>query len=466
MNLPKLEFHLDWLDENAASLVNFSVTLGDKFIWPVEGDSTTDLEVFADDILSFLTENWHCILLEQTYPIYNATRPSLLRPMASVAWEQNEEVDAEAEDLRIEEFERSHNLASCFAGMMDVPAFWLMRHDRVILVETDKGHWRLPLKEVEASLCSLGDAIATRLSHDPKFSHLIDTWGRRSDKDPITLLATATSIPAMSAQKLVDANILRMPVDFADAANDDDELRIAARVTGALSLTQVSNILEKAKSVRPGRSGMLRQIKDAIAPALHVSPSLPYRKPYDTGIDVAVRAREFLNYSAAQRIDLEKALLDLHIPLTCASDLPNAFKGLAIWGKDHGPGIVVAVREQKDPWVSGFCRVTIAHELGHLLMDGDHAIGAVDVLRGRVPSHVEQRAKSFAGEFLLPTKTAIEAWQRAKHPRDHENINNLLARLQRTYGVTKSVAAWKLQHGLSALDVDLSDVLDEVAPER
>src|ERR1019366_3575730 len=61
-------------------------------------------------------------------------------------------------------------------------------------------------------------------------------------------------------------------------------------------------------------------------------------------------------------------------------------------------------------------RVTLAHELCHLLLDGRHALSAIEVLKARMPAGVEQRAKSFAGEFLLPSHVAAEHWLVADRP--------------------------------------------------
>jgi hypothetical protein len=466
VDTPKLDFHLNWLGEHAISLVNLSATIDNKPVWPVVGDDNSDLEVFADDILSFLTENWHSILLEQTCPIYNLPRPSLLRQAAKVAWAQDENLDAEAEDVQIEIFERAHNLASCFAGMMEIPPLWLMRRDKVMVVENEKKYWTPSLNQVQKALCSLGDAIAERFSGEEKFSILLTAWKNRSDKDPLTLLATAASLPPSYAKNLVSENILRAPLNFEDAANDEDELRIAARITGALSLQQVRSILSVAKSIPLGSSDALQRVKKTISTELLESPLSEYRRPHDIGMCAAISARRLLGYSSAQRIDLEKVISQLQITLKCADNLTESFKGLAIWGTHHGPGIVVTQEGGNGPWGSGFHRVTIAHELGHLLMDSDHAIGAVDVLRGRTSPHIEQRARAFAGELLLPAKTAANAWQRDGHPSDREKLAKLVQRLQRTYGVTKSVAAWKLEHGLKSLDVDLSDLLDDIVPGR
>ena len=146
--------------------------------------------------------------------------------------------------------------------------------------------------------------------------------------------------------------------------------------------------------------------------------------------------------------------------------------GLAIWGSRHGPGVFLnessprILREGEIISASLGARVTLAHELCHLLLDGHHALSAVEVLKARMPVGVEQRAKSFAGEFLLPSRTAAEYWLAHGRPRHRLGLDDLVRDLIRTFGVTRSVAAWKLEHGTRDHDTDLGTILDSIAPRR
>jgi len=110
--------------------------------------------------------------------------------------------------------------------------------------------------------------------------------------------------------------------------------------------------------------------------------------------------------------------------------------------------------------------VTLAHELCHLLLDRGHALTAVEVLHSRMPPDIESRAKAFAGELLLPGRIAADLWVRTGSPRSTNGLSGLIGLLRRRYGVTRSVAAWKLEHGLHARDIDLRILLDAVVPNR
>jgi Zn-dependent peptidase ImmA (M78 family) len=122
--------------------------------------------------------------------------------------------------------------------------------------------------------------------------------------------------------------------------------------------------------------------------------------------------------------------------------------------------------EQGDIVTNGGARVTLAHELCHLLLDGDHPLSAVEVLRSRMPAGVEARARAFAGEFLLPTSAASYAWQSKGLPFDTASLQALLQDLAAIFGVTFSVAAWKVEHGAGADRHRLRAALDAIAPYR
>jgi Zn-dependent peptidase ImmA (M78 family) len=111
-------------------------------------------------------------------------------------------------------------------------------------------------------------------------------------------------------------------------------------------------------------------------------------------------------------------------------------------------------------------RVTLAHELCHLLLDGGHAVTAVDVLKSRMPVAIEQRAKSFAGELLLPSRTAARWWQDMGGPINREGLRGVLLELESTFRVPRAVSTWKLDHGLQSLGRNLSNRLATLSRYR
>jgi len=118
-------------------------------------------------------------------------------------------------------------------------------------------------------------------------------------------------------------------------------------------------------------------------------------------------------------------------------------------------------------WQRGAIRVNAAHELCHLLVDSRHGFSAVDVLGGRMPPRMEQRAKAFAAEFLLPNSEAGEIWREAGSPIEIDAVRHVVTRLCAIYKVTDSVASWQLEHGVSPYHQEtLTHVLDQIVPHR
>jgi len=114
----------------------------------------------------------------------------------------------------------------------------------------------------------------------------------------------------------------------------------------------------------------------------------------------------------------------------------------------------------------GAARVTVAHELCHLLVDRGQALGAVDILNGQMPLAVEQRARAFAAELMLPSEAAAQVWVASKPQITKHGVASVLKRLTQRFGVTTSIAAWQLEHGLHDRVPNLGFLLDQIAPYR
>lgn len=136
----------------------------------------------------------------------------------------------------------------------------------------------------------------------------------------------------------------------------------------------------------------------------------PYygRPPYLTGYKLAVRARNLLGLSLEEPIlNLRKLIEDeLRIPLV-ETELGNSLAGATIANGDHR-GIVVNIQGRNDNvWVR---RMTLAHELGHLLWDPVQKLESlmvdsyddVEGVPDRPQDPVEVRANAFAVALLAP----------------------------------------------------------------
>ena len=471
---PDLDFILTPLpEEGRVTTWRLAIQISDTPAWPVIGDDAVALEIQIDDLLSHLAEYWYPLILRQVYPIaVMPSRPSLLRAEAVKRWEGEPRSVAEREDNLVAAFEDAHDLARAFAGMFDLPSFWMLRAGDEMQCEANGRVWRMPFDAARRALEDIGNRIAGMLRQNDaaRWDLLLRAWDTRDEGDEATFLAWSAGIEPALARSLIDEGSLRPPRDFEDAANDNDELRIAARMAGALSSDQLRSVLGLASSFPKVAAPQLDKLSQRCS--TYIRDRFDRDRSFVQGEIAARIARERLKLAPEKAVDIFEVVKGLGIQVHAEAVSPPTLDGLAIWGNGHGPGIFLNLasdrhdHDMERPLSDPAIRVTTAHELCHLLLDGRHAVSAVDVLRSRMPIAREQRAKSFAGEFLLPGVAAASAWFGADQPRNAQRLDDLLFDLMQRFGVTRSVAAWKLDHGLQFHEIDLGALLDTIAPSR
>ena len=470
---------LKWIDardgQAVRTIARIAVFADDVAVWPAWGDTAGELEIFADDLLSYLTEFWQPLILRQTYPLPLAVeRPSQFRGEAEKVWGTLPEAEVERQEDLVSAFEDAHDLARCFSGQFNLPSLWLLREGNRLLMETSDRVVDVKFSQFIDVLACVGDEIATRLEQadGQKWARLIELWRHRDHGDPDTLLAWSTGLSLVSASTLRKSGVLQSASSVREIADDDDELRIAARMTGALPIHEIERILSAAGSVPRRPTSSL----DELACGVHqvLTPEGLALLPFEQGVAAACRLRELLRVAPGKRVDLLPLLYARHDIYVKFENLKlPTLDAIAIWGNQHGPGIIVncdsrrlARTPRRDAARSGAARVTVAHELCHLLLDRDQAVGAVNILNGRMPLRVEQRARAFAAALLLPSEASAQIWEDSAAPRTLDGVTYVLRRLTHRFGVTTSVAAWQLEHGLRGQYPDVVFQLDQIAPQR
>ncbi len=468
------EFRIDPSTEpDRVATCLLSMSVDGEPIWPVLGDVDAKLEIQSDDLLSHLSEFWKPLMLRQVYPApFNPERPSRLRPDAQQVWAENPPETADREDEAVTAFEEAHDLARAFGGLFDLPPLWLMRAGDNFILETHGQLWLLPFEVVEQSLIRTGDFLATGLkAADPKWDELIEAWNVRNEADTLSLLALTTGLDMTTSRALVAGGLVMPPATYADAVNDNDEIRIAARLAGALPTDLLTAVLELARTFgKPSASALADLSTDCRA---HIEERYAGYPPYVQGESAARKARELLGIGWDDPVDVFDIIHRLGAEIRNERVEPDFLDGLAIWGDNFGPGIFlnlaserVTAHDTASLEDDAAARVTAAHELCHLLLDGSHAVSAVDVLLSRMPVFVERRAKSFAGEFLLPSRTAFRWWEDMGSPQDRGSLGAVLFRLEQDFNVPRAVSSWKLDHGLQFHDIDLRSELSALSRWR
>jgi len=450
-----------------------SISIDGEPVWPVVADEVAQLEIQADDLLSHLVEFWKPLLLRQVYPVpFNPNRPSRLRVDALERWAENPPETAYREDEAVTAFEEAHDLSRAFGGLFKLPAFWLLRSGNSFLCETQDRLWRLAFDPTLEALNDAGNTLAAQLAKGgDKWDRLIAAWEARYEGDSLSLLAWSAGLDLTTSRKLVEDGFLEPPTSLAEAVNDNDELRIAARLAGALPIDLVRDILALARTFDRHKASALEDL--AADCRKYIEERYAEHPPYVQGEAAARHARNLLEIGWHAPVDIFDVARQLGAEVRTESVEPETLDGLAIWGSHYGPGMLlnlaserVMVRTIADLQANPAVRVTAAHELCHLLLDGSHAVGAVDVLMSRMPVTVEQRAKSFAGEFLLPSRTAVHVWDDAGCPYHRGGLREVLIALEHQFNVPRAVASWKLDHGLQFRGVDLSAQLDALSRWR
>ncbi len=476
---PQMRFEIDWRDRHdgvaCKTIASIALLVDDTAVWPITGGEAGDFEWFADELLAHLSECWKPLILRQTYPIpVQPERPSFLAAELAKRWSEWADAAIETERQEMAAFEDVHNLANAFGGVSGLLPLWCLRDRDRMIIDTQETLSEVPIQIAIDAFTVAGNRIAARLAQADKqrWSKLLEAWQRRDKGDDTLLLAFTIGRDKKTAKALIEEKILEAPSSFADAAKDEDQLRLAARMAGPLPVYQMKTVIEKVR-IFPSRPA---PALDETAKAAHVLLELELNseRPYVQGNELAKWLRRFLNLSPNRRIDPFDVLKYRGIDVRAIEMGIPSLDAIAVWGKQYGPGVVLNAgsnrfigRRANIIWRNGAARVTIAHELCHLLLDAEHPLSAVDILGGRMPLRIEQRARAFAAEFLLPSDVAAAVWERHGSPLELDGVNKVIKLLRRTHGVTSSVAAWQLEHGVTSLHREiLAQILDQVVPQR
>jgi len=476
---PIIEFSIRWIDsiegECFTTLAAIGLVVDSGYVWPVSGEDTNEFYWFADELLAHLTECWKPLILRQTYPIaVQPQRPSFLMADAERRWSSMPSSSVESEQHVLAAFIDVHNLAHAFGGVTGLLPLWFLRDQNDMLIDTRERLFHVPIEAAVKALSSVGDVIAERLlqTNKKKWSKLVDAWNRRTESDETTLLAFTIGTDKKTAAALIEEKVLEAPTSFSEASNDNNELRMAARMAGPLPLHQIKSVVETIRSSKKRNAPKLAEVQSAALSFL-ASNQLERERPHVQGSDVAKWLRRHLNLSDHQRVDPFTILERIYNVDVRAIDLgiPD-LEAIAVWGEKFGPGVLLNQTSRRvgtphNFWRNGVARVTATHELCHLLLDAEHSLSAVDILGSRMSIRIEQRANAFAAEFLLPEREADAVWTAQGRPLDPEGLKKVLRTLCQKHNVSQSIAAWQLEHGGSSYGGELlARMLQQLVPQR
>lgn len=196
-----------------------------------------------------------------------------------------------------------------------------------------------------------------------------------------------------------------------------------------------------------------------------------WRRPaWELGFELARKTRKLLGLSASDPIPSMRDLCErgLGVPLVQV-DLPKTLAGATIdtlTDDDRARGIVVNIEgANQSEWVR---RMTIAHELGHLLWDPEDklhrlSVDAYDDIERDAENRrdpVEQRANAFAVEFLAPTAAVRQLFE-GYRDRPEVGLRAVMVR----FGISRTAARFHVENAYKrALQLQPVEALVAAAP--
>ena len=452
-----MTFNLEASDTEEG-FIHLSVVIGEEDVWPHPNRHDPGSDFDPEDILSWVTDAWPSLHLEQSWPIRferdqePRSVTGLLRA-AEERWDQFGEEDSdetECEATLIDAFLYSHDLAQMKHGAGLMPCFILRQHTRMRIELNGTIREDISFRAVTAALTGLGTQAAKllRARGGEIAERLISRWENREHVDPIAAAAFLSGLGRWEIESSDDlSRAFREGLGnrgLTQIANDNNSpIQAAARSSGILGPAGLAEVLYHIKSLPNGDIRPIAELRRVIKGDLrHI------QLPLDQGIRAAGRVREWLHLALDKPVDLPdiSARLSIAVHRIVLSD--DRLDGIATIGPQHGPAIILNPNTHRQGAGSEdlerSLRFTWAHEIGHLLLDHEEWAALIDATRQRVPRLVETRANAFATRLLLPTGVASRGWEGDGSPVDWVELERVLNRLTETFGVPRILAARQL----------------------
>jgi Zn-dependent peptidase ImmA (M78 family) len=426
-------------------------------LWSWGGrDEPKPIEWTWVDLLEFLADSWVRLITEESYPFrLTPTFPTELRAAADRRWDSLPPQRRLEEDEILFRFKCHHDLARGMRGI-DLPSLFLMREGEVMWVCSDDRPLRVPFHEVIGLLSECGNFLAEHVkgSVSPHAREVWTRWETRLEVSQAQILSYRLGMTTTTRNTL-EADLRRhATVDLASGPlwelppNDefaDTELLAAARMASghAGDLDLHAMILARIRDLPPGNTPEL----DALAGEVSALVDLT-KEPYAQGYDAARWLRAKLA-APAGRVDPRELLAQWRVQLPDFEISLRRLDAVACWGPRHGPAVLLNQLGAHAQTERG-ARATLAHEIGHLLLDRDGSLPLAEVLGGNVPEMPEKRARAFAAEFLLPQIVVVQTVRGLE-------IAEAVRLLRDEYCVSYQIVGWQITNCMAWVGLNEQD---------
>jgi len=442
--------------EDGLAWAEFSFCVSQQIIWGPDGSANASqpLQWTLVDLLHGLARTWPWLMFEEGYPLPLSPapdHPGQLMDKAQLRWEDMPPTEAEAEEDLLYDFRQRHDLSLLVRGML-LPPLWLLREgcDCVVWSPALKDTIRLPHQETMQTLTGLGDFLCTavRDSRNPRAQTAVARWTTRSEAVRRQYLQVVSGLELEELRQLSSAKaesdialakFFELDTDL-QAPPEAGELLIAARMSrGFMSLNAQRALLEHVKAIPPSPSEKIDAMSESAPPLDHV------QTPFEQAYRLADWLRAELGFAPDDKIAPEEILRRWGITIETFK-IPAPIDAVAVWGKRHGPSILLNRDRSSRASSQNGRRTTLAHEICHLLIDRQRTLPVAEVLGGQVARRAEQRANAFAAEFLLPRAQAAQACAKYDDP------IKAAAWLEKHFRVSREVVCNQINNSDAPLD--------------
>lgn len=439
-----LQFQLGWDSDNPEGTAaegtrgTLVVRLRERTVWGATPDEPRGFSWTWVELVEHLARHWAYVFVEEGNPLGLDAPPEVLRATAEHRWEVvTGEQRAEEEEVLCAYLE-SHDLARAVQGAYPAP-LWLTREGSELRIACKDAVVRQPLDKARDVFAALGEAIASRLralGNEPRALAALASWESREEIAPMRLAEIATGRGRAEVELL--ARDVRLPwtgLEFDGAFGSDEYLAVARMTTGALPMDALATLFDVMRLQPAVWTGPIDSLADGAAAMLD---GLADKQAFEQGHAVARWLREQLGIQDSERAEPAQLCATWKIPVATVSLPSRDVDAVSVWGSRHGPAVIVN-RNGKHGRMNGL-RATLAHEIGHLVMDRRTALPVAEVMGGRVSNRVEMRARAFAASLLMPAHIAGKEIVGA---RDVKELDRTLSRLSGWYGASLEIVAWQ-----------------------
>lgn len=430
---------VDWQPGAAKTSAEFTqgaarIFINNETVW--HGESVdVGFEWTLIELAEFFANAWPWIVGEQGFP-FDLRGGTLYEVKAELSrrWDSKSEAVRQLEQEQLYNYQECHDLAHGIQGAV-LPSIWIVRQGNLVWLSSDSTSALYFADEVWEAIQAFVAAVTERaaISQDERSKVLRESWELRENvsQDQALEIATALDTEVRSAvEKSAD------PYVFWSLAVGDifqNELVAAARMSATLPVHDISTLLA---AIREADYTSLDKL-DLLSTA--VLAEVPDGTPYDQGYAAAIWLRENLGLTDTDRAEPESTCNGWGIDVQPLNLSVGTVDAVACWGPNHGPTIFVN-ESGRFARSSAGRRSTLAHEICHLLLDRTGSLPLVEVLGGRSPARVEERARAFAAELLAPREVVGRELSESDDPR------RTLVRLKRRYGVSAELIAWQARN--------------------